>query len=559
MPVRKRQRRSLSQESGNMDIHKTGSATVEPLDAAESPSAKWEESTRKKRAASPPISVPSSRPTTPSCECGLPRMDGATESVSADEHIEEEETTCGNLLMLGTRRPAYVMRNIDVSTAATTEIKLSHRRGRGGELNEVTVTLEVDPSRPNELQMSSELTNSDMDCRMNERLLDVQNEIQRRQEELKAMEPELQDLTLQLADCEEDDVQALQEEFTRQARVAGLHRRRVQELSGQTELSLNYQVTTTVQQVTLISGVPQLTPWLPHPLVFVAPIASGKMGTPTSVTTVKKMTTNVPLEVQGNFEAQLSVQSGLALASSPDGTKMYAVDRLNQRLNAYSTKDCALLHSWPVLGEVFGLTASATHIYATGGEQCVRVYDLQGNVVQAWGSHGSGDKEFNSPTGLAVSETAIYISDSLNRRVQVYDLQGNFVKSWHVPNLFKYPFGIAVANSLVFVTDCVLNCVKVFDMDGTQKRSWGVHGTGEGQFDQPSGVMVNGPFVYVADSRNHRVQVFDQQGRFIRSWLHRAPLAGGSWKHFRPLGITVCDRSAFVSAMDAEDGIHVFK
>eukprot|EP00808_Paulinella_micropora_P005637 g78173.t1 len=467
-----------------------------------------------------------------------------------------EDEDKGKLLVLGssTCRPLTVLSSIDSSVPSQTEICLSSRQLRDKGVEEVLVTVEMDPDKPTELLLCSESNETDIDARLREKLLNVQNEVQHRQKELEVMGPELQELTRQLADCEEDEISELQEDLTRQARIAGLHRRRIAELRAQCELQVEHTLTSRQTRVTLQAGVPHMTPWLPHPLIYIPPPQPAQTSSSTKVT---KQVAKVPLEVQGKFQTRLKVACAFAITCSPDGKTLYALDRAKQSINVFNTSDCSLVSSFPVQDEVFSLAASNTRLYATGVEQAVRVYSLQGKALQAWGSHGQGDEQFDSPTGLAVSDSHVYVSDSLNSRVQVYDLGGQFVTSWRGPDLFQYPFGIAVNGSCVFVTDSVLNCVKVFHTNGALLRQWGSAGKQDGQFDQPSGIAVSGPFVYVADSRNQRVQVFDQQGKFVRVWLCREP--SGPAGPFRPMGLAlVPNQCAFVSAMDAQEGISLF-
>ena len=84
------------------------------------------------------------------------------------------------------------------------------------------------------------------------------------------------------------------------------------------------------------------------------------------------------------------------------------------------------------------------------------------------GSGGSGDGEFNYPSGVTVDSSGnVYVADSNNHRIQKFDSDG------------------------VFVT------------------KWGSKGSGDGQFQQPSGIAIDSSGnVYVADSDNHRIQKF---------------------------------------------------
>jgi len=85
-----------------------------------------------------------------------------------------------------------------------------------------------------------------------------------------------------------------------------------------------------------------------------------------------------------------------------------------------------------------------------------------------WGSYGTGDGQFNKPTGIAIaSDGSAYVVDMSNNRIQYFTPTGTFI------------------------------------------GKWGSQGSGDGQFIYPSGIAIapNG-YLYVADSYNHRVQYF---------------------------------------------------
>ena len=46
--------------------------------------------------------------------------------------------------------------------------------------------------------------------------------------------------------------------------------------------------------------------------------------------------------------------------------------------------------------------------------------------VIAWGEKGGGPGQFSDPTGNAVADGEVFVSDSRNGRIQVFDLDGRF-------------------------------------------------------------------------------------------------------------------------------------
>jgi ELWxxDGT repeat protein len=143
----------------------------------------------------------------------------------------------------------------------------------------------------------------------------------------------------------------------------------------------------------------------------------------------------------------------------------------------------------------------------------------------SWGSTGSGNGQFNIPSGMAVDSSGnVYVSDRNNHRIQKFTSSGTFITKWGSngsgDGQFAYPYGVAVDGSnYVYVADSSNNRVQKFDSDGNFITKWGSYGTGDGQFSTPYGIAADGSGnVYVADYGNNRVQKFDWGGNFISRW-----------------------------------------
>lgn len=73
-------------------------------------------------------------------------------------------------------------------------------------------------------------------------------------------------------------------------------------------------------------------------------------------------------------------------------------------------------------------------VYITDGytNSRVLVYDLNGNKIREWGSHGMGPGEFRIPHAIAVGPDGnIYVADFQNGRVQIFTPEGEYLKEWH--------------------------------------------------------------------------------------------------------------------------------
>lgn len=108
----------------------------------------------------------------------------------------------------------------------------------------------------------------------------------------------------------------------------------------------------------------------------------------------------------------------------------------------------------------------------------------------------------------------VYVTDTDNNRIQKFSSSGTFITKWGSygtgDGQFDTPSGVAVdASGNVYITDYYNNRIQKFSSGGTFITKWGSKGTGDGQFYYPQGVTVDSSGnVYVADSGNYCVHKF---------------------------------------------------
>ena len=106
--------------------------------------------------------------------------------------------------------------------------------------------------------------------------------------------------------------------------------------------------------------------------------------------------------------------------------------------------------------------------------------------VEEFGNKGTGNGEFDEPTGLAYDNTndLLYVSDTDNNRIQIFQI----VDDDTCPASTE-----EIVDGVCFVEE------------------FGNKGTGNGNFDTPMGITLDdkNEFLYVADSDNDRIQVFE--------------------------------------------------
>ena len=173
----------------------------------------------------------------------------------------------------------------------------------------------------------------------------------------------------------------------------------------------------------------------------------------------------------------------------------------------------------------------------------IQKFDSNGNFITKWGSHGTGDGQFGSISGIAFDTLGnIYVADYSNKRIQKFDSDGNFILKWGSNRTSGEFVDVAVdSNDNIYVPDWYH--IQKFDSNGNFITKWGsacnmetikshanetscsnTNGLGavepgDGQFDTISGIAVDmSDNVYVIDSNNYRIQKFDSNGNFMMKW-----------------------------------------
>ena len=167
--------------------------------------------------------------------------------------------------------------------------------------------------------------------------------------------------------------------------------------------------------------------------------------------------------------------------------------------------------------------------------------------VEEFGSSGSTDGKFNSPSGLAIEENSgiLYVADRDNNRIQMLSVTGGssssdtlsfseeFGTSGNDNDEFDKPTDLAVGNDdELYVADSENNRIKIYELTRGDNCSsgnneiindevcydddFGSSGSSDGKFDIPTDLAVskdNGD-IYVVDSDNNRVQRFNSNGGY---------------------------------------------
>ncbi len=148
----------------------------------------------------------------------------------------------------------------------------------------------------------------------------------------------------------------------------------------------------------------------------------------------------------------------------------------------------------------------------------IKIYDIQGRLIDRFGNAGDEAGQLNSPTYIAVSDGRVYVTDTLNARIQVFDTAGRWLqvigeRGRYIGNLTR-PKGIAVSQEgLLYVVESYYDYLLVFDRNGEFLMPIGGPGRNPGEFMLPAGVWLDAHGrVYVSDMLNGRISIFQFLG-----------------------------------------------
>lgn len=183
--------------------------------------------------------------------------------------------------------------------------------------------------------------------------------------------------------------------------------------------------------------------------------------------------------------------------------------------------------------------------------------------VAAWGQLGSEPNQFNDPTGIAVTETEVFVSDARNARIQVFDFDGRFKRQFGTkgdsPGQLGRPMNLTIFGDELYVADYWNDRIQVFALDGTPRRVIGHPGSGPGEFNAPGGVAVapNGD-LFVADFYNQRVQHLRADGSFIKQWGKTGETGIWAGQFIYPTDVAVARDGTLFVADGYADRVQVF-
>lgn len=145
----------------------------------------------------------------------------------------------------------------------------------------------------------------------------------------------------------------------------------------------------------------------------------------------------------------------------------------------------------------------------------IKVYSLDGALLDTIGQRGEKDGEFNFPSMIWLdNQNRLLVSDALNFRIQMFDIDGRFIKQFGQggdgTGDMSRPKGVATDSyGHIYITDALFHSMQIFNDSGEFLLNVGHRGKATGEFLLPTGIYISHDnMIYVADSYNSRIQMF---------------------------------------------------
>ena len=256
--------------------------------------------------------------------------------------------------------------------------------------------------------------------------------------------------------------------------------------------------------------------------------------------------------------------NGIAISSTGDiavsDTQKHCVHLLNS--SGMSRMDLGGEElNYPV-GVAFDITEKNV-IVADRDNHRVLVYSTKtGKLVRKIGRKGSGEGQFDGPSGVCVDgEGRILVADWNNHRIQVFSPEGIFLFKFGdtaAKNKLKHPRAVTFCDerNRFVVSDTGNHVLKVFGPKGKFLYTIGSPGGRKGQLYSPRGVTVDKlDRIVVCDFDNHRVQFFRFDGTCLNSFGGKGKSLG---QFNRPMGVALLKDDQMVISDWGNDRIQVF-
>jgi iron(III) transport system ATP-binding protein len=153
--------------------------------------------------------------------------------------------------------------------------------------------------------------------------------------------------------------------------------------------------------------------------------------------------------------------------------------------------------------------AENLYVCEYGGNDRVQVFTRDGEWLREFGSPGTGEAQFQRPSGLVWHEGKIFVADAINNRVLVFTDAGKYIGplGGAQPPTFNLPYDITLApDGTLYVIEYGAGRLTRLSTDGQLLGRYGSSGRGDAEFATPWGLTVDSRMrVLVADTMNRRI------------------------------------------------------
>ena len=227
------------------------------------------------------------------------------------------------------------------------------------------------------------------------------------------------------------------------------------------------------------------------------------------------------------------------------------IDRDYKKITAQDCSQVVTHYGGKKFGHLIDVTVTSNDdiVIVDYGNNCVVVLDNQLNLLKVIGQ-GSGNSKLVCPSGVAVTDNIIAVSDQGSHQVKKYSLHGELLSvigcHGNKNGQFKYPRGLAFNNNkLLYVVDGWNYRVQVFQQDDTFAFLFGNNGSNPVLFLNPIKIAIDhNDNVLVNDISANCITIFTNIGEFKQTL-----------KTTRPCAITISPTGYLIIGHDEDDKI----
>jgi len=240
--------------------------------------------------------------------------------------------------------------------------------------------------------------------------------------------------------------------------------------------------------------------------------------------------TALPLAFELTRTYPLELQTPVAFALAPDGN---AVVGGQDAVVVIDLGTGNRMRSWTVPAPVTAMaTDNVGNVYVCSTIS-VHVYSSTGTLQNTWGTKGTGPGQLQTVTGIAVTDSEVFLADSGRRQIHRFGHDGDFMGAFGARDPDTENPGLIVPSPIL---DCSITpdgllvlanpgCrrIELHDMNGQRVRVWGKAGTGLLEFSgccNPANLatarVADGTTrIAAAEKGLPRIQVFDDTGNLL--------------------------------------------